>query len=656
MLRGWLALAVCVACHREPERVAAVEPAPEHEPELARLRGFEQTRREATDFATLPPSDVALGADPYRIAALGDGFVGLVRGESAIVQLDRNGVELARLPAPRSPSGLAVSGDDVLVVGEAGHELAHYKKTDQLRRVGAIPVAAIALRDVAVANHTAYVVEEHDGRLLAIDLARPGDAPRELGRCHGAMQVIADGDAVAVDCLLDHTIEIHRGARVITIRHDGPMWRFAMLRTAGGLLLAAGGIEDHPLEREDGGFGYIDSFVYLYRVGDTEATRLAAINSSELGVVTPKWLHLAQHGAAVQVTAAGYASPRSLTATWPDGDCASRPVIGQQALVPGIADAVIAGDTLIGADPLLDAWVIRSATQLRLVQLGTPRPLPSRLGELLFFTQLMAPWSSSAGKLSRFTCETCHHEGYVDGRTHFTGRGTVHATTRPLLGLFNNRPYFSRALDKTMAQMVHAEFRVANRHNGRDPWFAINEADAPWLAELAGWGLAASVSAEQLRQGFMAFLMDFSHRANPAAIDHTTFTAAERAGAAVFRDRCASCHAARLIADDPASLVPFERWESLILSPSGPIVWSNAAYAQTGVTPYVHSDGARAPTLRRLYKKWPYFTNGHGRSLAEVVAGFAPTATGAYHEHAPAGAAHLGAADQAALLAFLDLL
>src|SRR6185436_795659 len=149
-----------------------------------------------------------------------------------------------------------------------------------------------------------------------------------------------------------------------------------------------------------------------------------------------------------------------------------------------------------------------------------------------------------------------------------------------------------------------------------------------------------------LREALMTFLMDFTHRSNPAAVDHARFTELERTGAQTFRDRCAACHAARLVADDPGSAVPFERWESLVLSPSGPIVWSNAAYAQTGVVPYVHQSGARVPALRRLYKKWPYFTNGSARSLAEVLDRFASSGDAGTHDAAPAGAARLSADDK----------
>src|SRR5262249_13671236 len=150
----------------------------EHDSELAALHAFEEQRRAATDFAALPPSDVALGPDPYRIAALGGGhrLIGLLRGESAAVVLDDNGAELSRADAPGSPGGLAVSSDDdVLVVGEAARELVQYRVAgDRLSRVATLAVDALGLRDVALApdGRTAYLVEDRTGRLLAVGLER----------------------------------------------------------------------------------------------------------------------------------------------------------------------------------------------------------------------------------------------------------------------------------------------------------------------------------------------------------------------------------------------------------------------------------------------------------------------------------------------------
>jgi hypothetical protein len=282
------------------------------------------------------------------------------------------------------------------------------------------------------------------------------------------------------------------------------------------------------------------------------------------------------------------------------------------------------------------------------------RSSDSRLGEALFFTTLMAPWDRSDGRLSRFTCETCHFEGYVDGRTHFTGRGDVHATTKPLLGLFNNRPHFSRALDPDLTTMVDNEFRVAGAKSEHDPWFALSVADFPWVEGLTDG--RRNLDPEALRRALMAFFMDFTHRPNPAVAGRSRWSDLERAGAAVFRSRCESCHEARLVADDPATRVPFDRWEELVMSREGPIVWAHSAYEQTGVVPYVNEKGARVVSLRRLYKKYPYFTNGSARDLASVLdrARFAP---GRFvHDGPLEGAAVLDAQEKTALAAFLDLL
>ncbi len=128
----------------------------------------------------------------------------------------------------------------------------------------------------------------------------------------------------------------------------------------------------------------------------------------------------------------------------------------------------------------------------------------------------MAPWNNSEGRLSRFTCETCHFEGYVDGRTHHTGRGDVHATTKPLLGLFNNRPHFSRALDPDLATMVDNEFRVAGANSGHDPWFTATEPSRPASPGRRLLGVpVAELDALGLRRALMTFLMDFTHRPNP---------------------------------------------------------------------------------------------------------------------------------------------
>ena len=64
----------------------------------------------------------------------------------------------------------------------------------------------------------------------------------------------------------------------------------------------------------------------------------------------------------------------------------------------------------------------------------------------------------------------------------------------------------------------------------------LSERDLPWLRHING--IPQQLSAEKLREAFIQFLIDFTHRANPAAT-HPKFTDLERRGAETFRDRCA---------------------------------------------------------------------------------------------------------------------
>jgi hypothetical protein len=480
--------------------------------------------------------------------------------------------------------------------------------------------------------------------------------------------------------LLDHALVIQkldeRGAlsadAPTRIVHDGPIWSFSARPVSGGLLVAAGGVEDHPLDRTIGAFGYIDSFLYLYRVdvGRSQVTRQAAINLSELGVVTPKIVSL-QTSPAVEVTATGYGSDKLVKLQFGE-DRSQPPSVTTEDFLPGTTSLCeLPRGGLAFSDPLLDVWIAKR-------QGAVPQPLPGekaevvpiaitkardpmvRLGEALFFTTIMAPYNRSDGPLSRFTCETCHYEGYVDGRIHHTGRGDIHAVTKPLLGLFNNRPHFSRALDPDLMTVAFNEFRVAGAKSEQGPWFALSGKTVPWLDT---FGLEDSnLPPETLRKALMSFLMAFTHRPNPMVIGRERFTQDERVGAALFRDRCESCHEARLISDDPSSRLPFERWEELVMAREGAIVWAKSEYAKTGVVPYVHDNGARIPSLRRLYKKRPYFTNGTAKDLDAVLerARFLPQ--GFHHEAAepegstPDAATLLDEPSRESLRSFLDLL
>jgi hypothetical protein len=619
------------------------------------LRAFDAAQRLDADFAHLRTWDRSSGPDPYELAPLpgSSHMVGALRGADSIVVLDGAMNEVQRLPAPASPIALAVAEDGAIhVAGELGRHLARFVWKDGKL----VPAGLWNLDDIRGVRGMAagrggwvYVAEEREGRLIALRLEHRGAVDRvadrrDIGKCRGPVRVARVGERLLANCLLDHRLNIYRleasgvpsDAPPDVIVHDGPMWSFAAAPTDAGLLIAAGGVEDHPLDRTIGAFGYIDSFLYLYRLDDgaRPVRREAAINLSELGVVTPKAIALRAEPLAV--TVAGYGSDKLIELSFPAGT-ASAPLVHTEDFVPG-ANAVIAvdGEQFAFPNPLLDAWVVAKPGAAPLVfpvagprslhgtdrdaGLSVPSPLDPRvrIGEALFFTTWMAPFNHAEGALSRFTCETCHYEGYVDGRTHHTGREAIHAVTKPLLGLFNNRPHFSRALDPDLTAVVFNEFRVAGAKSGHDPWFALSVREVPWIERLGATD--AMLSPVALRQALMSFLIAFQHRPNPGVVERSRWSERERRGAELFRDRCETCHEARLASDLPQSRAPFEQWEHLVMSPSGAIVWAKDVHEKTGVIPYVHEKGARIPSLRRLYKKHPYFTNGSADTLDDVVA------------------------------------
>jgi hypothetical protein len=608
--------------------------------------------RRGMDFTRPPSAETGLGADPWTIRRVASGWVGILRGRSAVVLLDDDLREVARAPAPRSPTGIAVAPNgDVVVTGELSAAIARFAVRGRtLAPLGELRVDGVrGLRDVAVApNGTVWVTDERGARLLSI--GRGGAIDKSIPVGHTPAQVIATSKHVVVDAVTEHTLVVvdpeKTDAEPVRIRHDGPMWGFDARETPSGLVIVAGGVEDHPLDRRSGFFGYIDSFVFAYRVHDGVAERIAEVNVAAAGVVTPKALALDGDDRAIVLP---YGSDTGLRLDLKTGK--STPI----AVVPGVRAMAQSGRAIAMADPLLDAWLLANERGLRVVPVAgeTPRPTPSRLGEALFFTSLMAPSNASTGAHSRFTCETCHFEGYVDGRTHHTGREDIHATTKPLVGLVGNRPYFSRALDPDLSTIAHAEFRVAGAGNDVDPFVDLEPRDHPWVSHL---GVVGPVSALDLRRALMRFLVDFSHRPNPATLGKTALSPLEHAGEALFRDRCESCHTARLSADDPSTRVPFERWEPLVLAEAAPIVWGSTGYQKTGIEPYVHPSGTRTPSLRRLYKKYPYFTNGSAKSLGDVLDRARFGGGRFFHDEGPAGSEPLGDQDKRALAAFLELL
>jgi hypothetical protein len=613
---------------------------------LETLRAEETALRARTDFAHLAPSSRSLGANPYALVPLPPtdrgsrahrpAFAGVLRGDSALVLLDESGTELSRARAPLSASSLASLPDGRLFVsGDVEPRVARYRVAgSRLVEDGDVPVAdALSLRAVAADPRVLFAADFWGDRLYSEPLAGSGsDRVRSQPACAGPIRLALSERFLGVVCLFDHAIALfERGPdglavdEIKRIVHDGPIFALSIVEIDGAVFVAAGGVEDHPLDRRDKAFGHVDSFVYLYRIDrERRLERLAALNTSELGVVSPKVTTLLAHDGGLRMRVFGYASDRSLTLDWDERSPAALRVTSTDPALPGCSDVAPVAERLICANPLFDGWVTLDGAGPRLepVRAVTASEPSSaeRLGEALFFTTLMAPDATAAGRRSRFTCETCHFEGATDGRIHNSGRGDVRVTTRPLFGLFNGAPHFSRAHDPDLTSVSNNEFGVANRGNPVDPWFTLSKSRFPWLSEL---GVTSdAVDPLELRRDLLVFLARFSHTENPLAVRRPPprhFTDDERRGAEIFRRRCAGCHAARLVAQDETKAVAYERWEELVLSPEGPIVWSNGEYAKTGVVPYVDPKGTRTPSLRRLYLKRPYLTNGSASTLDALL-------------------------------------
>src|SRR5262249_33175714 len=174
-------------------------------------------------------------------------LVGLLRGSAALVLLDQQLREVQRVSTPRAPSGLAVSpAGDVFVSAETSPAIARYTLRDgRLARRPPIPLPGVrSVRDVASGDdRVLYVVEDHDHRLLTIDLRGRVLAGEAAPVCLGPRHVLRTEHHVLVDCILAHTVVVRqvdahgvpRDDGEVRITHDGPIWSVDAHETADGM-------------------------------------------------------------------------------------------------------------------------------------------------------------------------------------------------------------------------------------------------------------------------------------------------------------------------------------------------------------------------------------------------------------------------------------
>lgn len=638
---------------------------------LTAVRAFEPTLRANTNHRQPPQGGLQLGSDPLAIASVSGGQYALLErhGAAGRATLSLLGQELEsrrRVELDGEASAMVVVGERLWIARRDASELIAFTLPALVRseRDDLAGMARFGVRALAFDRGCFYAL---DAEAEELRKRCQDDARIELRRTQARPSALTARDGwVAVSSALDHSVELYDPARPLgsaplRIVHDAPIYAAELLpsREKGQPLLALGGLEDHPLDRSDGAFGNIDSFLFIYRLSDGRAEAIDALNLSEFGVLTPKVLARQADG---RLLVLGFGSGRAALVDAPAAAGADSPRAQPTtfASIPGLTSVLTTEpNRFLGVSTIFDRAVrfgVDQATQLGPQAQETEEQRTLHLGEALLFTELMAPFQTSEGKASRFTCEACHFEGWGDGRKHHTGREQVYATTKPLFGLLNNPPLFTRALDPDVASMAFAEFRVALRGTGHSEWFSREQAELAWAREAPFAGPPDGPVA--LRVALLRTLAERPFPPNPRALRAGAWTPQVEQGQAVFERVCEGCHSARLVAQDEASRVPPAEWRSLITSPSGPIVWAREGYHQTGVLPYVHAQGARASSLRRIVEKTPYFTNGSADSLEQVVgeARFSPSAFWHRAQTTEQGLMALSADQAEALVAFLKLL
>jgi hypothetical protein len=623
--------------------------------------------------AGTPINGHPFGADPYRIKYLEkfQRYLILLRNSSRILLCDQELRILDSRATPRGPVAWDTWREEILMVGgEFSGILQTYKiSSNRIEPISAIPLkGVVSVRDLVFVEdgHTVFALDNFDRRLIRLGL--PPNWPETeatqfkqiqfpLGA--GPLQIKYVKDHLIINLLLDHVLliipidngqpDFQHAARIV---NDGPFWSFSATLKNDKLVIAAGGIENRPLSRSTGEFGYLDSFLYLFTLDRDEQgrffwreshrerpDRFMAVNLSQYNVLMPKVLSFAAPSPdALNLWVSGYGGESIML--FRIGDTQVSPQ-RQLLLIPGISDFILTRDptnpAIVFTSPLLDVVAsheLKTGRELHVLKPEDPEAHPlgleNRVGETLFYTGLMSPHNSSAGELSRFTCEACHFEGSIDGRVHFSGRGSIHATTKPLGGMANNVPLFSRGGDDSLASMVVAEFAVANQN--RNDQFSIKKEDHAWTSKVAAW--PQSLSPLDLRVALLTFFANFEHGPNSWRLHNPSFDERAKRGLTVFRDRCSDCHQA-VQSTRTESGIPFEEWEEWLLSSDRDLVWGASFFSRVGIKPYVDPAGARVPSLRRVWMKYPLFTNGSSATIRDVLNRFRYQGSSVWHHFEP---------------------
>ena len=315
-------LALGVVLFALPARGKPIGQIPSLEELIEYERGLVQKNRESPGANLVDK----FGSEPFKIRYLPDlkKYLILLRNRSEVLLANHSLTLIDRKPTPRSPTGWTlVHGRLLFVSGELSPEIQLYEITDnELLPQGKLHLEGVAsVRDLVYVSsmRSLFLLDDFDRRLHQLTLA-PNWSNQErlsfqqtdfpLGA--GPVQILYRNNHLLINLLLDHTLLIvpliqgrPEFSQSSQITHDGPIWGFDAIASEESLLIAAGGVENRPLNRLGGEFGYIDSFLFLYVLRRDRFTgvyrwrptdrgvpgRYAQQNLSEINIVTPKALH-----------------------------------------------------------------------------------------------------------------------------------------------------------------------------------------------------------------------------------------------------------------------------------------------------------------------------------------------------------------------------
>jgi DNA-binding beta-propeller fold protein YncE/mono/diheme cytochrome c family protein len=586
---------------------------------------------------------------------------------------------LARKKICRFPDAIAATrGGGAVVACRFDPDLRRVRRAGgaELRVTALAAGSASGARGLAVApgGEVAYVASPAVGGVRVVSLAEPGGVVQTVatGLSPRALRIVPAGTLPGQDAALllvsnfiEHTVTVHAvgaagrlGDARQTIRTEAPVLDMVVAGSPAALLLFTH--EDRAIDRARLSVEGLDSGVLVLRArggapgqgqpfDDPGPGKRAFINLGERAAPVIE-LAAAVSADASTVAVVGAGSDNLLIATGGDLKGASVVAVGANPS----ALAALPGGRLVTADRLSDSLSFVSGEKVTAtVDVGAPeRTTLADRGELLFYSRALVPNNVADGPLSLYTCAACHDDGHVDGRRHPAKRNRFASMTKTCRGLGTTAPYLSLGEPATIEGF--ADNIVTTHAQGAERGAEGFDKYPVTVRVRAGRGWeSVTLSPEELRAALVAYMVRIPPEPSPyVAPGRRAFDRQERAGLALFRDRCAGCH--QLVGDSTrGDRVPARDLERRLLA--GEVALTDARLHAVG-TPILGDGGNNPPSLRGVWEAAPYFSDGSARTLEDVLRRTDPDAAAV---HSPSNAARppaFTAAEAAALLAFLRAL